>query len=174
MKNIFNKMILAVLTAALVFASFPVTSVFAQDENPPKGEVTVEKMEEIWARQATAYERLGKMFSESDARLAKIQERIDKAKAAGKDVSAVQTALNNFSAALKSAKPVYESINGIINSHQGFDASGKVTDEEKAKATLKELRGKFQEIKSTLGGTGQALREALKAFREANKPSKDS
>ncbi len=38
MKNIFNKMILVALAAALVFAAFPMTSAFAQGENPPKGE----------------------------------------------------------------------------------------------------------------------------------------
>lgn len=170
MKNLCNKMILAVLIAALVFAAFPATSVFAQDENPPKGGLSNEKLEQIWARQSKVYERLGKLFNDSDARLAKLQERIDKAKANGKDVTAIQAALDAFKAALKTAKPTYESIKGIINSHQGFDASGKVTDAEKAKATLKELRGKFQEIKSAMGGTGKALREAAQAFREANKP----
>jgi hypothetical protein len=171
MKTTFNKIILAVLVAALVFAAFPVTGVFAQGENPPKGTLTNEKLEEIWARQNKLYERLGKLFIDSDARLAKLQERIDQAKANGRDVAAVQTALDNFKAALKNAKPTYESIKGIINSHQGFDASGKVTDTEKAKATLKDLRGKFQEIKSALGGTGKALREALQNFRQANKPA---
>lgn len=172
MKNTFNKMFLAVLTAALVFASFPVTSAFAQGETPPK--LTTAKMEEIWARQLKIHERLGQMFDNSDARLAKLQERIDKAKANGKDVSAVQTALDNFKAALKTAKPIYESMNGIINSHQGFDASGKVIDAEKAKSTLKEMRGKMQELKSAMGGTGKALRDALQVFREANKPAKGS
>ncbi len=169
MKNIFSKAALAVLTAALVFASFPVTFAAAQGENPPK-ELTNAKMEEIWARQLQVYDRIGKMFNESDARLAKLQERIDAAKAKGKDVFAVQTALDNFKAALKNAEPIYESVKGIINSHQGFDANGKVTDAEKAKSTLKEMRGKFKDIKSALGGTFKALRAAIQAFRNANKP----
>jgi DNA repair exonuclease SbcCD ATPase subunit len=170
MKNIINKIILAVLTAALVFSALPVTSVFAQGEQPPKGELTNEKMEEIWARQLKAHERLGKLFSDNE-RLVKLQELIDKAKANGKDVTALQTALDNFQAALKKAKPIYESMNGIVNSHQGFDTNGKVVDAEKAKATLKELRAKNQELKSALGGTGKALQEAVKAFRAANKPA---
>jgi hypothetical protein len=29
----------------------------------------------------------------------------------------------------------------------------------------------MQELKSAMGGTGKALREALKAFRAANKPA---
>jgi hypothetical protein len=174
MKNIFKKMILAVLSAALVFAAFPVTSAFAQGENPPKGELTNEKLEQIWARQLTNYEKIGKGFENTDAQIAKFQARIDKAAENGKDVAALQAALDAFAAALKSAKPVYESMNGIVNSHQGFDASGKVTDAEKAKSTVQEMRTKMQELKSSMGGTGKVLREAMKAFREANKPANSS
>jgi len=173
MKTIFNKMILAVTTAALAFAAFPASAAFAQSETPPqqKSELTNEKMEEIWARQVKLNERLGKMFSDTE-RLDKLQALIDKAKSEGKDVTALQTALNNFQAALKKAKPIYESMNGVVNSHQGFDANGKVTDAEKAKATLKTMRDKMKEFKTAMGETGKALREAVKAFREANKPSK--
>jgi cytochrome c556 len=171
MKNIFNKMILAVLAVALVFAAFPVTSAFAQGENPPKGEFTNEKLEQVWARQLTNYEKIGKGFDDTDAQIAKFQARIDKAAENGKDVTALQAALDAFESSLKSAKPTYDSMNGIINSHQGFDASGKVTDAEKAKSTVQEMRTKMEELKSAMGGTGKALREAMKAFRAANKPA---
>lgn len=171
MKSIFSKLILAVMTAALVFAAFPVTSAYAQGENPPKDKVlTNERLEKIWARELKAYERLGKAFTDIDGTIAKIQERIDKAAKNGKDVTALQSALDAFAAALKSAKPKYESMNGLVNSHQGFDANGKVTDAEKAKSTVKEMGEKLKEVKDAMGGTGKALREAIKAFRQANKP----
>ena len=171
MKNIFNKMILAVLAAALVFAAFPMTSAFAQGENPPKGELTNAKLEQIWAHQLKNYERIGRGFENTDAFVAKIQARIDKAAANGKDVTALQAALNAFASALKSARPTYESMNGIVNSHQGFDTNGKVTDADKAKSTVKEMRAKMLELKSEMNGTGKALRDAMKAFRAANKPA---
>ena len=170
MKNMFKKMILAALAAALVFAAFPMTNAFAQGENPPKGELTNEKLEQIWARQLKTYEKIGKGFEDTDAQIAKFQARIDTAAANGKDVTALQVALDAFESAMKSAKPTYESMNGIVNSHQGFDASGKVTDAEKAKSTVQEMRTKMEELKSAMGGKGKALRDALKAFREANKP----
>ena len=169
MNNIFKKTMMVALAAALVFAALPMTSVFAQGENPPKGEVSNEKLEQAWARQLKMYEKIGKGFEDTDAQIAKIQARIDKAAENGKDVTALQAALDAFESALKSAKPTYNSINGIINSHQGFDANGKVTDAEKAKATVEEMRTKMQELKSAMNGTGKALREALRAFREANK-----
>ena len=171
MNNIFKKMILVALAAALVFAAFPVTSAFAQGENPPQGELTNAKLEQVWARQLKNYEKIGKGFDDTAAQIAKFQARIDKAAASGKDVTALQAALDAFESALKSAKPIYDSISGIVNSHQGFDANGKVTDAEKAKYTVKEMRTNMVELKSAMGGTGKALREALKAFRAANKPA---
>ncbi len=172
MKSIFNKLILAVMTAALVFAAFPVTSAYAQDENPPKPELTNERLEKIWARELKAYERLGKGFNDIDSMIAKFQARIDRAAENGKDVTALQSALDAFASALKSAKPKYESMNGLVNSHQGFDANGKVTDAEQAKSTVKEMGEKLREVKESMGGTFKLLREAMKAFREANKTAK--
>ena len=167
MKNIFKKTILFALVAALAVASLPFVSVAAQgtnDPTSPAGEVSNEKLEKAWARQLKVYERMGK----TDELVAKAQQLIDRAGAKGKDVSAVQTALNAFTVSMKDAKPIYESAKGIINSHQGFDANGKVTDAEKAKETVKAMREKMQEIKTALNGTGKSLHEAIKAFRDAN------
>lgn len=169
MKNIFKKTMMVALAVALVFTALPMTSAFAQGENPPKGELSNERLERAWARQLKLYEKIGKGFEDTDAQIAKIQARIDKAAENGKDVTALQAALDAFESALKSARPTYNSMNGIITSHQGFDANGKVTDVEKARATVEEMRTKMQELKSAMNGTGKALREALKAFREANK-----
>jgi len=168
MKNIFKKTILFALIAALGMASLPFVSVAAQGADdptpPPAGQVSNEKLEKVWARQLKLYERLGK----TEELVAKVQKLLDRATANGKDVSAIQSALDAFNAALKDAKPIYESAKGIINSHQGFDANGKVTDPTKAKETIQAMHEKMQEIKTAMDGTGKALHEAIKAFREAN------
>ena len=167
MKNLFKKTILFALVAALAVASLPFVSVAAQganDPTPPTGEVSNEKLEQAWARQLKAYERMGK----TDEFVAKAQQLIDRAGAKGKDVSAVQAALDAFVESAKDAKPIYESAKGIINSHQGFDADGKVTDPAKAKETVKAMREKMQEVRTAMDGAGKALHEAIKAFREAN------
>jgi DNA repair exonuclease SbcCD ATPase subunit len=171
MKNIFKKMILAVMTSALVFAAFPVTSAYAQDENPPKAELTNEKLEKAWARELQAYERLGKAFADIDGTISRFQARLDKAAEKGKDVTALQAALDAFESALNNSKPTYDGMSGLVSTHQGFDDDGKVTDAEQAKSTVKEVGAKLKEIKSSMNGTGKALHEALKAFREANKPA---
>jgi len=171
MNILFKKTILASLVAVLALAALPVNSVFAADENPPQGEVSNEKLEKAWARQLKLYERLGKLFANADEHIAGLQQLIDKAASNGKDVSALQAALDAFESALNSARPAYESTQGIVNAHNGFDENGKVTDIEQARSTVKEMRVRMQEIGSLMNGTGKALRAAVKAFREANKPA---
>jgi gas vesicle protein len=168
MKIFFKKTILLALVAALGLASLPLVNVFAAGQKdpttPPQTFLTNDRLELVWARQLRVYNRLGRI----DRLTERIQRLIDRAKANGKDVSAVQAALDAFETQWKEAKPTYDSITGIVNSHQGFDTNGQVTDTEKAKATVMEMRDKFKEIRETLNGTGKALREAIQAFREAN------
>ena len=173
--KLFNKTILSTgllrifaLVAALAVASLPFISVSAAGTDDPvmqpSGQITNERLERAWARQLRRYERLG----HADEFIARVQRLIDHAKANGKDVSAVQAALDAFAAAVKEAHPIYESMKGIVNSHQGFDNNGKVTDPEKAKETVRAMHDKFQEIKTVMNGAGKALHDAIKAFREAN------
>ena len=170
MNILFKKTILFAMIAALGLASLPVFSAAAAGLNDttlavqPQREIASERLERIWARQLRLYEHLGK----TDAFIEKVQKMIDRAEANGKDVSAVQAALDAFADAWKDAKPIYESMNGIVNSHQGFDDNGTVTDPEKAKETVQSMGAKLKEIKSVMDGTGKALREAIRAFREAN------
>lgn len=172
MKTLFKKTILIALVAALGMASLPFVSVSAAGEYdppvPPEKQLSNERLEQIWARQLERYERIGKGFERDDAFIERVQKLIDRARENGKDVSDVQAALDAFEAALKDAHPIYESAKGIVNSHQGFDENGKVTDPAKAQETVSAMRAKFQEIKEAMNGTGKALREAIRAFREAN------
>jgi len=169
---LFRKTILFALIAALGVASLPFVSASAAEMyDPPvpgQRQISDERLERIWARQLGIYERLGNRFERDEAFIERIQKLIDRAKENGKDVSAVQAALDAFEAALQDAHPIYESAKGIVNSHQGFDEHGKVTDAAKAQETVNAMRGKFKEIKDAMNGTGKALREAIRAFRQAN------
>jgi hypothetical protein len=170
MNAFFKKSILVAMVIALVFAALPVTGVLAADDPvTPQPEISDERLAQIWARQLKAYERLGKALDRSEAFIDRVQELIDRAADNGKDVTAVQAALDAFEEAVKEAHPLYESTRSIVNSHQGFDENGKVTDAEQARESVAEMREALQEIRDAMGGTGRALREAIKAFREANK-----
>jgi hypothetical protein len=172
MKTLFRKTILFALIAALGLASLPFASAAAAGEyDPPAPEqrqISNERLERIWARQLRLYERIGNGSEREDRFIERIQGLIDRAEASGKDVSAVQAALDAFETARKDARPIYESAKGIVTSHQGFDEDGTVTDREKAPETVQVMREKLKEIKDAMGGTRKALREAIKAFREAN------
>ena len=166
--KIFKNTVLFALAVTLALAAFPFTSASAAGLNdpstPPQNPPSNERLERVWARQLNFYNRFGR----TDALIDKTQRLIDHARANGKDVSAVQTALDAFKTAVKDAHPVYESMKGIVNSHQGFDENGKVTDPEKARETVQAMRAKIQEIKTEMNGTGRALRDAIRAYREAN------
>jgi len=172
MKPFFKKSIVITLIVILGFASLPSVGVSAlevSNSKPSQSEVSIERLERIWARQLRTYEHIG----HTDNFILRIQGMIDRAGANGKDVTSVQSALDAFIAAVKEANPIYESMNGIVNSHQGFDANGKVTDLEKAKETVRAMSGKLREIKTTMDETGWVLREAIKGFRAANpRPAK--
>src|SRR5215208_6223739 len=99
MKRLFQKSIFVALVAALAVAAMPFVSVSAagaSDPTVPQGQVSNEKLEQVWARQLQAYERLGKGFDRLDDFTAKAQRLIDKANANGKEVSALQAALDAF------------------------------------------------------------------------------
>jgi hypothetical protein len=175
MKTLFRKTILSTgllrlftLITVLGLAAIPFVNVSAAAANNPtplpQGRISNERLERVWARQLRIYARMG----HTDEFIEKVQKLIDRAKANGKDVSAVQAALDAFKAAVKEAQPIYESIKGLINSHQGFDSNGKVTDPEKAAETVKAMHEKFKEIRDAMNGTGKVLHEAIKAFRQAN------
>ena len=168
MKILFKKTILVAMIAAMGLASLPFVSVFAAGSSdpstPPHGEMTDERLEQIWAKQLHAYEKIGK----TEDAIGKLQGLIDRLEEHGKDASEVQAALDAFADAVEDAKPIYESGQAIIDSHAGFDADGKVTDSEQAKETVRAMGEKMKEIKDAMGGTGKALRDALHAFREAN------
>ena len=176
--SIFRRTVLLALVAALTLTALPVTSVHASGPgdptDPPADEtrqVSNERLEQAWVRLQRIYERQGRILKRADEVVERIQSLIDRMNENGKDTAALQAALDTYAKALKDAHPIYESAKGILNSHQGFDADGKVTDREKAIETLKDLRDKLWEIRHIVGEPGKALREAVKAFRDANRPA---
>lgn len=172
MKIVISKVMATILAAVMGVSALPATQAVASNPTlPASGPIVNAKLELAWAREMKAYEFLGKVFNDTDAHVAKIQERIDKAASNGKDVSDLQSALDAYAAALSTSKPIYDDLGTIITAHSGFDADGHVTDADLARTTVQDVRTKLQDLKSSMNGTFKALREAMKAFRDANKPT---
>jgi hypothetical protein len=170
-----KKALLVALIAGIGLAALPAgpaLAASAQDEgNPPQEQLSDERLAEIWAREVASYERIGTLLDRVDSMIAKAEEFIARANERGIDTSVVQAALDAFATAVQGARPIYQSANGIVQSHQGFDAGGQVTDRARAIETVRELGAKLRDVKAAMAGTGQALRAAMRALREANRPS---
>ena len=173
----FKKFALAALVLAIGLAVLPAASASAaglQDPtNPPNNQPAANgaRLERAWARAQAVYQRQGNRLDRADAFIAKIQTLIDKATAKGWDTSAVQAALDAFNAVIPAAEAAHAPGAAIIASHNGFDADGKVTDRAAAIDSLKALVQVIKDTHTAMNGTGQALRDTIKAFRAAHKPT---
>jgi hypothetical protein len=170
---------LVVTVLALSLGIFPLTNAFALGAAEPITPATptpptYDRLGRAWAKEQTIYTELGPFFDNSDRIISRIQDLINKAASNGKDTAALQAALDAFAKAVKQADPVYQSIGGIITTHPGFDENGEVTDRVLAAETVLDVRNKFMAIRQLLLDPRQALRDAIKAFREGNKPAPTS
>lgn len=159
---------LPMVGAHALTVSNPITAPTPTSTPPHKGTI---RLEQVWIREQAIYGKLTTFFADIDQRITRWQQLINKAKANGKDISALQTALDNFSGAVNQAQPIYQGTIGIVSSHPGFDQNGSVTDQVQALSTVKDLGGKFLEIHQLLSDPGKALRDAFTAFRLANLPA---
>ncbi len=172
----FKKTFLVAVVAGLGLSALPVASAFALSLNdtaapPVLGQISNARLEKIWAREQALYVRIGRLFDRADIRIARAQMLIDKAKANGKDVSALQAALDTFSAAVKQARSAYDGGQSLIASHPGFDSVGKVTDATQAQATVKSMQDLFKQLRLTVAGPRSAFLQAARVFRQANQPN---
>ena len=178
MTTIFRKFILGALIAALAIAALPLASAYAAGSNGPSTPpapgtprdptIVKARLELVFARQQMKVARIGEAVANYDNMTKNVQTLIDKAKEKGKDVSAVQAVFDAYKAAFEKGKPIYEQAKTTVAAHDGFDANGKVTDLEKAKATVKSVADTLKQYRDTVGDAFRTLREAIKAFREAN------
>lgn len=168
----FKKGLLVALIAAMGMVSLPMINAYALGGTPAApGQTSSDKLQKAFAREQTIYARLGKLFDNADSRLSRVQDLINRAKAKGKDVSALQAAFDAFRSAVTKSKTTYENAQGLLTSHPGFDASGNVVDAALALQTVKDLRSPLKEILQTVSPAAKGLREAVKTFREANSPN---
>ncbi len=166
----FKKFALAALVLAIGLAALPAAGASAaglQEETTPPDN---SRLEQAWARAQAVYQRQDERLAKADEAIAKVQSLIDKANQKGWDTSAVQAALDALAAVIPAAQAAHAPGAAIIASHNGFDASGKVTDRTAAVETVKALGQVLKDTRAAMNGTGQALREAIKAFRDAHKP----
>lgn len=175
MKTLIQKLFLIVTLLSLVLLALPAQSVLAAGpNNPPAPAATPDpehaqtRLEWAFANQKLTVQRIGLNLEYQDEFIGRIEELVAKLKENGKDVAAIETALANYAKAVEAGKPLYEQAAQLVQTHEGFDANGKVTDLEKARETVKALGETTRQHREVMGEAAKALREALKALREAN------
>lgn len=171
-----RKSLILAAVAAMGLSLLPFVNAYAQSATPPvaptPGQPSSNKLQKAWTKEQTIYARIGKILDSANSMISKIQTRLDDAKAKGKDVSAVQTALDAFSAAVQNVQPIYADLQSITQTHAGFDASGNVTDPTQALQTVQGFQSKAAAIRQAgVRDAGKAFREAMQAFRQANQPA---
>ncbi len=180
MKNI-QKPILLALAAFLVIGVtllvIPAWTVSAQTPTPAVPQTTpalptteptqrAARLERAFQVEKNTLDRQSKRLAAADAAVDRIQKLIDTLNGKGIDASKLQSALNDFKVKLSDAKTFHATAGEILNTHAGFDDAGKVTAPAQALNTVKAAHQALADVRSTLAGSLQTVRQAAKDLRQ--------
>lgn len=104
----------------------------------------------------------------------RVQDWIDKVAGQGQDVTDLKSALGSFNDSLAAAQTAHDKAAGILASHDGFDASGKVTDFEAARQTVRTAGESLRECRRIMIQATRDLRQAVRSWRQAHRPAPSS
>jgi hypothetical protein len=179
--------ILSSFLAVAILCLQPAVSVFAMspadDTNPPQaaplpdtsnppkggaGNLPQAALGKLFKQEQKNHERQQATINKADKAGSRLSELIARAKENNKNTAGLEKALADFNTRLGEIRLSYDQTGRLIKQHSGFDDQGKVTDAEKAKTTLEEIRKGNQEVRQSLTKTVKDLREAGKEYRQAN------
>ena len=163
----------SLLVLSSLLLAFP-SAVFAQTPEPPVPTAdparAAEKLEKLYEKEQKALQAQTDRLAKADGVPAKVQERINKLKEAGKDTAALEKALVMVKEKLALAHQKHDAAAAILGTHAGFDAAGKVTDREQARETLRTAGENLQQAHKALREGAAELRKASKETRKGNRP----
>ena len=99
----------------------------------------------------------------------KIDALIAKLKAKGQDTAALEQAVAVFRAEMAKARAEWQAASATLAAHVGFDAAGKVTNADQARATLKDAHDHMEQTHSIARGAYEKLHAAIVAYRKAHR-----
>jgi len=159
-----------VVVLGLALAS--VAPAWAAEGTPePSGERDGRRLELAFKKLNRWLEAQAKHLERASNGQPKLQELIERAKANGKDVSALEAALAAFNASVAEAQAAHDEAAAILSSHAGFDANGKVIDKELAKQTLESAGEALKEAHQILREAEKTLKQAVREWMKANRPT---
>ena len=160
------------MTAAALIAS-PAAPAFADQvkptpESPARGLDRITRLEQVYAREQNWLMKQGAQLTKANQVVTKVQDRINALQAKGKNVSALQTALDAFKASLATAQSDHDNAAAILATHAGFDSNGKVIDRTLALQTVRSAGKDLRACHRTLAEALKDLHGAILKWREAN------
>lgn len=99
----------------------------------------------------------------------RIEKVIAQLKSKGKDTTALEAAVASYRTGITNARAQWQIAADALAAHAGFDANGKVTDADQARATLKSAHSAMEQARKTAHDAFVALRKALAEARKANR-----
>jgi hypothetical protein len=100
---------------------------------------------------------------------AKLDTLIAKLKAKGQDTSALEKAVAAFRASLGKARAEWQAAKDTLATHAGFDDTGKVTNADQARATLKDAHAHMEQAHTIAHQAFLTLKKAVAAYRKAHR-----
>ena len=144
----------------------PASSASAATSTPPaQNQAVDQRLEKAFQAEQAWLAKQTDNLAKANGAVAKAQAWIDKQKAQGLDTSAVEAALSTYQTQIATAELSHDTAAGIVNSHAGFDGSGKVTDADQARQTVVNARQSLNDARRILTQAVRDLRTAINQFR---------
>jgi hypothetical protein len=170
-----KKSLLVLLLAMLSLGTLPVTPTYAAGlPNDPvlaQGKDYFPRLEMLFELQQERFDHQTQVLERIPTFIDRIQRLIDRATAKGVDASAVQAALDDFSAAIPAAQSAHDQAAALIAAHTGFDEKGMVTNLAAAVQTVKAIHQANLGYTDALLPSFRTLRQAIRTFVQENKLS---
>jgi hypothetical protein len=134
-----------------------------------KGKILGEDLTKAYQREQDWLTKQQANLGKANDAVTRVQDLISKAQAKGIDTSALDAALGTFQSQLATAQASDNTAANVLSAHNGFDASGAVTDNTAAAQTVKDADQALKDASGILTQATKDLQTAVKNWEEANK-----
>jgi hypothetical protein len=162
-----HKARLIALALVLLVALMAAGSVWAA--SPAPQQVGDTALENLLIRERLAFDDQTKRLQAANAVIDAAATWIDRLKAAGKDTSALDSALATYKTQIGAAQADHDAGGSVLSAHAGFGANGKVTDRKAALDTIKSAGKSLRQAHLTLVQSTLDFRTAVLNWRAANR-----
>jgi hypothetical protein len=131
-------------------------------------------LERVHKFQTRIIKILGNQLNNANKVETKAQLRIAELKQQGKDVSALEDALNNFYNLIALAKQAKDSASATLILHQGYDAQGKVSEPKLARDTNKSVEENIRICRENIVQALKTIAAGLKLYKQQYTPQPSS